>query len=160
VPRHHHRTQCKLRIREMPFVRPAERRRARRGSEHHGISAPDLDAFVRTTQKDTTVMHTARVTPAPGTPRLADSRRSHLEHLGEAVEAKTDLHARVRQATQSGPAVLRIVNPTAPDLKEDLECDLLDGRWSLVWSWGDVLGSADDIEDAVSAIKRVLTVRS
>jgi hypothetical protein len=105
-------------------------------------------------------MHTARVTPAPSTPGPADPRRSRLERLGEAVEAKTDLRARVRQATQSGPAVLRIVNPTAPDLKEDLGCDLLDERWSLVWSWGDVLGPADDIEDAVSAIERVLTARS
>jgi hypothetical protein len=58
------------------------------------------------------------------------------------------------------PADLRIVNPTDPELREDLGCDLLDERWSLVWSWGDVLGPADDIVGTVSAIERVLTVRS
>jgi len=105
-------------------------------------------------------MHTAHITPAPSTPLPADLRRSHLERLGGAVEAKTNLRAQVRQVTHSGSAVLRIVHPTVPDLKEDLACDLLDERWSLVWSWGDVLGPADDIEDAVSAIERVLTVRS
>ena len=104
-------------------------------------------------------MHTARVTPTPGTPRPADPCRSRLERLGDAVEARTDLCAQVSEATSSGPAVLRIVNPTAPDLKEDLGCDLLDEQWSLLWSWGDVLGPADEIEDAVSLIERVLAVR-
>ncbi|GAA4239771.1 hypothetical protein GCM10022254_61470 [Actinomadura meridiana] len=105
-------------------------------------------------------MHTARFAPVAGTPRPAGPRRRRLERLGEAIEAGTNLRAQVREATRFGPAVLRIVNPTAPDLKEDVGCDLLDERWSLMWSWGDVLGPADDIEGAVTAIERVLTARS
>ncbi|MGH3328712.1 MAG: hypothetical protein ACRDPT_13115 [Streptomycetales bacterium] len=99
-------------------------------------------------------------TAAPSTPHTSDPRRCHLERLGEAVKAKTNLQATVKQAARSGPVVLHVVNPAVPDLKEDLGCDLLDERWSLVWSWGDVLGPADAIEAAVSALERVLTVRS
>ncbi|MFC0037285.1 hypothetical protein [Actinomadura rayongensis] len=105
-------------------------------------------------------MPAAPNTAAPSAARPADPRRRHLERLAKAVGARTELRAQIRRTTPSGPAVLHVVNPIVPDLKDDLRCDLLDEVWSLVWSWGDVLGPADDIKGAVSALERVLTVRS
>ncbi|MCP2338243.1 hypothetical protein [Actinomadura rupiterrae] len=85
---------------------------------------------------------------------LVDARRVHLEALGKAIRELTGLRARV---VPVGPAFLRVVNPKAAGLAEDVRCDLLAGEWWFVWSWGDSLGPADDPDGAARAVEHVLT---
>jgi hypothetical protein len=77
-------------------VRPASLEK----SEVTGQEPPMPVASVRTTRKDNPIMHTARDTPMPKTPRPVDLRSSRLERLGDAVEEvdadSTDWLARLR----------------------------------------------------------------
>jgi len=85
-----------------------------------------------------------------------DDRVGYLEDLGQAVGA-CGLLARVVR-TRSGPAFLRVVNPEAGSLAEDVTCAPAPGAgehyyW---WSWGERLHRVDDPCGAASKLAHVL----
>ncbi|MFC4907975.1 hypothetical protein [Actinomadura gamaensis] len=96
-------------------------------------------------------LHDFAESPAPPP---VEARAVHLEMLARAVAELTGLRARVVPA---GPAFLRVVNPKAASLAEDVRCDLLAGEWWFVWSWGDRLGPADDPDGAARMLDHVLS---
>jgi len=85
-----------------------------------------------------------------------DYRVGYLEELGEAV-GSCGLVARVVR-TRSGPAFLRVVNPEAGSLAEDVTCAPAPDSsgpyyW---WSWGERMHRADDPQGAASKLAHVL----
>ncbi|RAY12905.1 hypothetical protein DPM19_23130 [Actinomadura craniellae] len=103
---------------------------------------------------------THRSLPAPGKgrPEGADEPAlSHLRALCAAVQAGTALRARVAERPgDCGGPVLRVVNPGAGHLAEEIGCRAGGGGHRFTWSWGDDLGPARDVPAAVRAIERVL----
>jgi hypothetical protein len=109
------------------------------------------------------------LSPIPTDPRsshpepAADPRRERLEALQTALQAATDLRVRVLSPSRSGTGTitLRVINPHAGHLAEDIGCDLLDGAWWFTWPLNDsgTLGPAEDIDGAVNAINHVLGLR-
>ncbi|ROO89518.1 hypothetical protein EDD29_7215 [Actinocorallia herbida] len=85
-----------------------------------------------------------------------DERVDHLEGLVREL-AERGLLARVVR-TRSGPAFLRVVNPDAASLTENVTCaPAPESRepW-FWWSWGERLHRVDDPRAAARKLARVL----
>ncbi|REE95706.1 hypothetical protein [Thermomonospora umbrina] len=87
---------------------------------------------------------------------VSDYRVGHLEDLGRAVGSRGLVSRVVR--TRSGPVFLRVVNPEAGGLAEDVTCAPVPGRpdhyfW---WSWGECMHRVDDPGGAASKLAHVL----
>jgi hypothetical protein len=97
----------------------------------------------------------------PHSEPLADPRRERLEALRVALGAMTELRTRLVPASRSGTTILRVVNPPASHLAEEIGCDLSKGTWRFTWPLTDsgTLGPADDIDNAVNAVEHVLSAR-
>jgi hypothetical protein len=77
-----------------------------------------------------------------------------LEHLVSELDAR-GLIARVVR-TQSGRAFVRVINPKATSLSENVVCKSAD-YW---WSWGERMHRADDPAGAATKVARVLAAVS
>lgn len=87
---------------------------------------------------------------------VSDERVAYLEELVHALD-DCGLVARVVQ-TRSGPAFLRVVNPDAASLTENVTCAPAPETrehyfW---WSWGERLHPVDDPGTAARKVARVL----
>ncbi|GAB3275788.1 hypothetical protein GCM10027589_01110 [Actinocorallia lasiicapitis] len=87
---------------------------------------------------------------------ISDRRVGYLEELVEELDA-CGLVARVVR-TRSGPAFLRVVNPSAASLTENVTCAPVPETrehyfW---WSWGERLHRVDDPGAAARKLARVL----
>jgi hypothetical protein len=106
-------------------------------------------------------LHDITCTPPrrPPEPIPTDARRAHLDTLRLALKAATDLHVSLVGPPACTSLTLHIVNARGGRLSEAVTCDFRDDHWSFVWSWGDVIGPADDVHNAAEAIRHVLTPR-
>lgn len=91
---------------------------------------------------------------------VSDERVDYLEELEHELGHR-GLVARVVQ-TRSGPRFLRVVNPHAASLAEDVTCaPAPDSRdhyyW---WSWGERMHRVDDPGGAATKVAHVLNARS
>ncbi len=77
-----------------------------------------------------------------------------LERLVSELDAR-GLIARVVR-TQSGRAFVRVINPNATSLAENVVCKSTD-YW---WSWGERMHRADDPAGAATKVARVLAAVS
>jgi hypothetical protein len=87
---------------------------------------------------------------------VTDRRTCYLEELEHELDTR-GLVARVVR-TRSGPAFLRVVNPDAASLAEDVTCAPAPEShdhyyW---WSWGERLHRVDDPGGAARKLARVL----
>lgn len=80
----------------------------------------------------------------------------HLERLVAELSAHGLLARVVR--TQSGRMFVRVINPEATSLSENVTCrpnsDVPD--WWYCWSWGERMHTADDPAGAATKVARVL----
>jgi len=87
---------------------------------------------------------------------VGDDNFGHLERLVAELDARGLLARVVR--TQKGRLFVRVINPKATSLSENVTCraaaDLAD-RW-YCWSWGERLHTADDPAGAATKVARVL----
>ncbi|MER6950055.1 hypothetical protein ABZ297_35200 [Nonomuraea sp. NPDC005983] len=89
---------------------------------------------------------------------MGDDNFEHLARLVSALDAH-GLLARVVQ-TQSGRMFVRVINPNATSLSENVTCrptvasELPD--WWYCWSWGERMHAADDPAGAATKVARVL----
>jgi hypothetical protein len=87
---------------------------------------------------------------------VTDRRTGYLQELGHELDER-GLVARVVR-TRSGPAFLRVVNPAAASLAEDVTCAPAPEShdhyyW---WSWGEQLHRVDDPGGAALKLAHVL----
>jgi len=87
---------------------------------------------------------------------VSDERVGYLQELGHELDTR-GLVARVVR-TRSGPAFLRVVNPEAASLAEDVTCAPAPESpehyyW---WSWGERMHRVDDPGGAAVKLARVL----
>jgi hypothetical protein len=87
---------------------------------------------------------------------VTDRRTDYLEELEHELDTR-GLVARVVR-TRSGPAFLRVVNPDAASLAEDVTCapapeTHVHYYW---WSWGERMHRVDDPGGAARKLARVL----
>jgi hypothetical protein len=78
----------------------------------------------------------------------------HLERLASELDARGMLARVVR--TQTGRAFVRVINPNATSLAENVTCRpqaTTDYYW---WSWGERMHRADDPVGAATKVARVL----
>ncbi|REE97849.1 hypothetical protein [Thermomonospora umbrina] len=94
----------------------------------------------------------------PLSPRAHDDKaRQHLEALQEAITKQTTFTARLVRPQGTDFTYLRVFNPDAAKLAEDVGCRIEDdGDHWFWWSWGNTIAPADDIDGTVKAIKRVI----
>jgi hypothetical protein len=88
---------------------------------------------------------------------VGDDNFEHLQRLVSELGAR-GLLARVVQ-TQSGRRFVRVINPNATSLTENVTCrpttsDMPD--WWYCWSWGERMHTADDPAGAATKVARVL----
>ncbi|GAA0391240.1 hypothetical protein Acor_18800 [Acrocarpospora corrugata] len=74
----------------------------------------------------------------------------HLERLASELGTR-GLHARVVHSP-TGRAFVRVINPNATSLTENVVCKAAD-YW---WSWGERMHRADDPAGAATKVARVL----
>lgn len=91
-----------------------------------------------------------------GTQVVSDGRVGHLRALERELDAR-GLVARVVR-TRSGPAFLRVVNPAAASLAEDVTCAPAPGSHEhyFWWSWGERMHRVDDVDGAAEKLAHVL----
>ncbi|WP_433149803.1 hypothetical protein ACQPZ8_11665 [Actinomadura nitritigenes] len=91
-----------------------------------------------------------------GTQVVSDGRVGRLRALERELDAR-GLVARVVR-TRSGPAFLRVVNPAAASLAEDVTCAPAPGSHEhyFWWSWGERMHRADDVDGAAEKLAHVL----
>ncbi|MFL6052244.1 MAG: hypothetical protein ACJ72W_04900 [Actinoallomurus sp.] len=96
--------------------------------------------------------------PASGSSSTIQSRGSitaHLEALAERLRAE-GWYARVI-ASAGQAALLRVGNPLAPPLNDDLALRQDQaGLWWFCWSFGDRIAHADNLDIAAARITQVL----
>ncbi|MFB4270713.1 hypothetical protein [Nonomuraea sp. GTA35] len=89
---------------------------------------------------------------------MGDDNFEHLERLVAELDARGLLARVVR--TQSGRTFVRVINPSATSLSENVTCrsasvsDMRD--WWYCWSWGERMHTADDPAGAATKVARVL----
>jgi hypothetical protein len=88
-----------------------------------------------------------------------DRRRLYLEGLARVIETATSFRTQLNQTSPADPPILNVVNPSPGGISEAIACDVRDGKWSYIWSWGDRISTTDDVETAGTAIRHVLTPR-
>jgi hypothetical protein len=89
---------------------------------------------------------------------VGDKRLCYLEELVDELDSR-GLSARVVR-TRSGPAFLRVCNPEAASLAENVTCAPASGSsehyyW---WSWGERMHRVDDPGGAAVKVAHVLEV--
>lgn len=85
---------------------------------------------------------------------MSEDDFGRLERLVSELDAR-GLIARVVR-TQSGRAFVRVINPNATSLTENVVCKSTD-YW---WSWGERMHRADDPAGAATKVARVLAAVS
>jgi hypothetical protein len=87
---------------------------------------------------------------------VSDVGLDHLERLVQELCAR-GLNARVVR-THSGPAFLRVVNPEATSLSENVTCAPApdSAQHYFWWSWGELMHRVDDPCGAARKVARVL----
>ncbi len=112
-------------------------------------------------QDDTTRVRVAGAAGASGTDdglrRHCHGAMAYLKNLGDELDTR-GLVARVIR-TRSGVAFLRVVNPLATAMRENVTCapspaGLHD--WYYWWSWGECMHCVDDPAGAASKVAHVL----
>jgi hypothetical protein len=95
-------------------------------------------------------------TDGRGTQVVSDRRVGYLRELEHELDAR-GLVARVVR-TRSGPAFLRVVNPAAASLAEDVTCAPAPGALDhyFWWSWGERMHRVDDVRGAAVKLAHVL----
>lgn len=90
-----------------------------------------------------------------------DEPRKRLEALGDVITIDTPLTVRLVTPGRD-EMYLRVINPNAAGLAEDVRCRVHDedGEYWFWWSWGESIGPADDLHGTALAILRVLTGNS
>ncbi|MDF5758755.1 hypothetical protein [Spongiactinospora sp. TRM90649] len=89
---------------------------------------------------------------------MAEDDFGRLERLVSELDAHGLLARVVR--TPAGRAFVRVINPAATSLAENVTCrqvtvpDQLD--WYYWWSWGELMHRADDPAGAATKVARVL----
>lgn len=77
----------------------------------------------------------------------------HLEKLAAILRTR-EWYAKVfGDATR---AALQVRNPAAPGLAERITCEHGPQGWRFTWSWREVIGYADDLEEVANRITKVL----
>ncbi|MDL4819408.1 hypothetical protein [Actinomadura opuntiae] len=96
------------------------------------------------------------MTGGKGAQAAGDGRVGHLRELERELGAR-GLVARVVR-TRSGPAFLRVVNPAAASLAEDVTCAPAPGGHDhyFWWSWGERMHRVDDVDGAAVKLAHVL----
>lgn len=89
---------------------------------------------------------------------VSDKRLGYLEDLVNELDSR-GLVARVVQA-RSGPAFLRVVNPEAASLSENVTCAPEGAEEYYWWSWGEPLHRVDDPRGAATKVAHVLEPHS
>ncbi|HEY7484649.1 MAG TPA: hypothetical protein VH912_09335 [Streptosporangiaceae bacterium] len=91
---------------------------------------------------------------------VTDVRLDHLERLLRELGAR-GLVARVIR-TRSGPTFLRVVNPEATGLSENVTCAPApdSAEHYFWWSWGELMHQVDDPRGAAGKVARVLESHS
>lgn len=88
---------------------------------------------------------------------MADDSFGHLERLVSELDARGLLARVVR--TQSGRVFVRVINPNATSLAENVTCRVaaqdVPDPW-FCWSWGERMHAADDPAGAATKVARVL----
>jgi hypothetical protein len=85
----------------------------------------------------------------------------HLDRLSAAILAGSDLVCRPIRPS-SGLPVLRVTNPAAPELTEDIGvvAGAHLGDWHYQWPWGARIGPVDQVEETTRRIIDVLDPRT
>jgi hypothetical protein len=81
----------------------------------------------------------------------------HLQRLVSELDARGLLARIVRN--QSGRAFVRVINPNATSLAENVTCRqqvAVPDHWDYWWSWGERMHRADDPAGAATKVARVL----
>jgi hypothetical protein len=88
---------------------------------------------------------------------IAEQRVTHLEQLRSAL-GSYGLEARLIRSPHGGPEFLRVRNPRAAGLAENVTCaPAPDGRADYYWwSWGERLHGTDDPGVAAGKVAHVL----
>jgi hypothetical protein len=87
---------------------------------------------------------------------FTDKRVGYLEELVPELGTH-GLVARVVR-TSAGPVFLRVVNPSAASLSENVTCAPAPDGHYYWWSWGEPMHRADDPHGAATKVARVLDV--
>ena len=105
------------------------------------------------------VMGAQRAGTVSRAPSSAQACADRLDQLGPAL---TGYRLTASLVTPAGRVPsLRVVNPDAPALAEDIYAGCCeDGSWWFWWSWAERISSADDLDAAARAIQRVLASHS
>lgn len=99
-----------------------------------------------------------RISPAIGILPVVGFHGLMREHtrtyfLGRLAD---ELRSRGLEATlRLDPPALRISDPEVAPLSETVDCVPTSDGWCYRWSWGDILGPADDLEEAARRIARL-----
>ncbi|WP_067491191.1 hypothetical protein [Actinomadura hibisca] len=103
---------------------------------------------------------TASSRPVEGAGRdEAAVRKGHLETLQQAIVARTDLRATIRQPGREQPYAVE-VRGALPVLGSEFvsAAPLPDGTWAYWWQgWDGLIGLVTDLDNVVPTIERVLT---
>ncbi|GAA2269774.1 hypothetical protein GCM10010149_08570 [Nonomuraea roseoviolacea subsp. roseoviolacea] len=89
----------------------------------------------------------------PDTPR-EHTRTYFLGKLAQELEARG-----LAVTLRAHPPALRVSDPDTALLAETVDCVPLSDGWFYRWSWGEIVGLADDPGLAAHRIARVLTGR-
>ncbi|MEU9022587.1 MULTISPECIES: hypothetical protein [Actinomadura] len=115
---------------------------------------------MQTTQEPAAQERTGAAAPGTaeggGTQVVTDRRVGYLRALERELDAR-GLVARVVR-TRSGPAFLRVVNPAAASLAEDVTCAPAPESHDhyFWWSWGERMHRVDDVGGAAVKLAHVL----
>lgn len=89
---------------------------------------------------------------------MGEENLGHLERLVSELGARGLLARVVR--TQKGRAFVRVINPSATSLAENVTCRPVpvtdQPDWYFWWSWGERMHRADDPAGAATKVARVL----
>jgi hypothetical protein len=125
--------------------------RARTLSPSASASPPPSASASAAASPDTPSPDTASPDAAGGTQACAD----RLDQLGPALAARGMTASLVTPAGRV-PS-LRVVNPAAPALAEDVYAGCCeDGSWWFWWSWAERIAAASDLDQAAARIAHVL----
>ncbi|GAA3825400.1 hypothetical protein GCM10022226_52630 [Sphaerisporangium flaviroseum] len=87
-----------------------------------------------------------------------DDSFQHLERLVDELDARGLLARVVR--TQSGRTFVRVINPNATSLAENVTCRPQATPAYYWWSWGERMHQVDDPAGAATKVARVLAAVS
>ena len=92
---------------------------------------------------------------SPGVASTAQACADRLDQLGPSLAARGMTASLVTPAGRV-PS-LRVVNPAAPALAEDVYAGCCeDGSWWFWWSWAERIAAASDLDQAAARIAHVL----